>query len=412
MKKFILLLGANQYLRERALAGARRASDAKIFIADKEGMFNKNRYFDGCLFCDEKDTQALIKALKAQIQKGFEFLGAVPLNDWTLASANELNAHFSLPFLSKEVIENSRNKYKMKLKFEEFKLPSANFFLLEEESELKLAIAKVGFPLIIKPYDFGGSGGVFVAFNEEEAIKGLRQAKELIAKYKANFKIQGDKYLIEEYIRSKEEVSVEVLCGKNFYKSLCVTEKYLSDEPYFSEMAHLVPSHRLNNTSLNDLACKACKALGIDRGIAHVEIKIKENKFYLIELGARTGGDGIMDQLENAFEFNPYFLHIASYLGMDLANFEVPKPKRTSSIAFLKAKVGKIKKINLPQVLPKELTSIKITTSVGNESLVAKDWSTREGVVEFVWENHFFKEKTNLPIDLANVLSEQIFELE
>lgn len=41
MKQFLLLLGANQYLRERALAGVRKASEAEIFIADKEGLFNK-----------------------------------------------------------------------------------------------------------------------------------------------------------------------------------------------------------------------------------------------------------------------------------------------------------------------------------------------------------------------------------
>ncbi|MCC8278202.1 hypothetical protein LNU06_05590 [Campylobacter sp. VicNov18] len=52
----------------------------------------------------------------------------MPLNDWTLASANELNAYFSLPFLDKQVVENARNKYKMKLKFEEFQLSSAKFF--------------------------------------------------------------------------------------------------------------------------------------------------------------------------------------------------------------------------------------------------------------------------------------------
>ncbi|MCX2682781.1 ATP-grasp domain-containing protein [Campylobacter sp. MIT 21-1685] len=414
MKKFILLLGANQYLRERALAGARKATDAEVFIADKQGIFNKNRYFDGCLLCDANDTLALIKAVKAQIQKAYQFLGAIPLNDWTLESANELNEYFSLPFLSKQAVENSRNKYKMKLQFEKFKLPSARFFLLEDEKELDEAIAHIGFPLIIKPYDFGGSGGVSVAYNKQEAQNALKQAKELIATHKEGFKIKGDKYLIEEYINSTEEVSVEVLCLKNSYKSLSVTEKYLSNEPYFSEMAHLIPSHRNNNSLLNDLAHKACKALGIDRGLAHIEIKIKDNKMYLIEVGARTGGDGIMDQLENAFEFNPYFLHIASYLGKDLTNFEVPEAKRTSSIAFLKAKKGRIKKINALEKLslPKELTSIKITTNVGNLSTDAKDWSAREGVVEFVWENHFFQDKTTLPIDLANFLSEQIFELE
>ncbi|STP12382.1 ligase/carboxylase [Helicobacter mustelae] len=47
IQSFIVLLGANQYLRERALKGAREVSDALIFIADKNAKFNKNRYFDG-----------------------------------------------------------------------------------------------------------------------------------------------------------------------------------------------------------------------------------------------------------------------------------------------------------------------------------------------------------------------------
>ncbi|EFU2516874.1 hypothetical protein HL733_001293 [Campylobacter upsaliensis] len=105
-------------------------------------------------------------------------------------------------------------------------------------------------------------------------------------------------------------------------------------------------------------------------------------------------------------------MHIAPYLGANLEHYEVPEPKRIANIAFLKAKIGTIKKIHLPKQFPKELTSIKITTSIGTKSVEAKDWSSRERVVEFIWENHFFKEKTNLPIDLANALSEQIFEFE
>ena len=79
-----------------------------------------------------------------------------------------------------------------------------------------------------------------------------------------------------------------------------------------------------------------------------------------------------------------------------------------SELKLAIAKIGTIKKIYLPQ----KLISLKITARIGNKSVEAKDWSTREGVVELIWENHFFKEKTTLPIDLANALSEQIFELE
>lgn len=162
--------------------------------------------------------------------------------------------------------------------------------MLSDEKELDEAISKLGLPLVIKPYDFGGSGGVYLAYTKDEALEKLRLSKELINTYKDSFKIKGDKFLIEEFIDSEEEISVEVLCLKNSYKSLSITEKYLNQRPFFSEMAHLVPSHRNENKALHDLAHKACKALGISLGIAHVEIKIKDDKAYIIEVGARTGG--------------------------------------------------------------------------------------------------------------------------
>ena len=284
-------------------------------------------------------------------------------------------------------------------------------FLLSDENELDEAISKLGLPLVIKPYDFGGSGGVYLAYTKDEALEKLRLSKELINTYKDSFKIKGDKFLIEEFIDSEEEISVEVLCLKNSYKSLSITEKYLSQRPFFSEMAHLAPSHRNENKALHDLAHKACKALGISLGIAHVEIKIKDDKAYIIEVGARTGGDGIMDQIENAFGVNPYFLHISSYLEKDLKEFTMPSAKQSCAIAFLKAREGKIKKINELKNIPKELSSIKITAKAGDESKVAKDWSAREGVVEFVFKE-LFKEKSFLPISLSKALSDELFEVE
>lgn len=148
-----------------------------------------------------------------------------------------------------------------------------------------------------------------------------------------------------------------------------------------------------------------------DLGIAHVEIKIKDDKAYIIEVGARTGGDGIMDQIENAFGVNPYFLHISSYLGKDLKEFTMPSAKQSCAIAFLKAREGKIKKINELKNIPKELSSIKITAKLGDESKVAKDWSAREGVVEFFFKE-LFKEKSFLPISLSKALSDELFEVE
>ena len=412
IQSFIVLLGANQYLRERALKGAREVTDALIFIADKNAKLDKNRYFDGALEADSNDTQSLIKCIQEKQSQGFKLLSVIPLNDWVLKTANAINAFFNLPHLSSEVIENARNKYKMKCKFKEHNVPSSPFFLLNSENELAKAIEIIGFPMIIKPYDFGGSGGVYLAQNPKEASEKLALSKAIVAQYKNAFKIAGDKYLIEKYIDTQEEVSVEILCFKDKCITLSVTEKYLSPKPYFSEMAHLVPSHRNLDKKLNQIAHSAALALGIDKGLAHVEIKILEDSYWVIEVGARTGGDGILDQVEKAFGINPYALHIASYLGRDLSNFQMPEPKGSAFIGFLKAKEGKIQKIHYPLIddLHKELESIKITAKEGDIAKPPQDWSAREGVVEFYYPNQFFKEKTNLPLELLEKWSAKIFE--
>lgn len=89
----------------------------------------------------------------------------------------------------------------------------------------------------------------------------------------------------------------------------------------------------------------------------------------------------------------------------------MPSAKQSCAIAFLKAREGKIKKINELKNIPKELSSIKITAKAGDESKVAKDWSAREGVVEFVFKE-LFKEKSFLPISLSKALSDELFEVE
>lgn len=411
-KKFIVLLGANQYLRERALAGARQSTDAEVWIADPNAILNKNRYFDGCLPASPYDANEIIKQIKLQHQ--MTLLSVIPLNDWVLETANSINAHFGLPALSRQTVERARNKYEMKVRFAENNIPAANYYLLSHDNQLSAALEHVGLPAIIKPYDFGGSGGVFVAHTHEEAARYLGESRELISQHKETFKIKGDKYLIEEYINSSDEVSVEVICFGGQYKTLTVTEKYLSPEPWFSELGHLVPSFRHHDSALKALAEKSCAALGIEFGLAHVEIKIRDGQPFVIEIAARPGGDGIMDQIEVAYGLNPYALHIGAYLGQDSTTVKVPVPSGTAAIAFLKAPAGRIKHIHSYDDIPVDqyLCSLKISTEVGKISEPPKNWSTREGVVEFFWPNHFESKKSLLPLKKAQEISARLFEVE
>ncbi|MFD0026527.1 acetyl-CoA carboxylase biotin carboxylase subunit family protein [Streptomyces sp. NPDC058382] len=408
--EYVLLLGADQYLRERAFSGAKQAVDLPVWAATEDATRNLNRTFDNMLSADPKDSASLLRAIRAHSVRGRRPRAVVPLNDWTVESANTVNRALGLGALDATTVTNARNKYAMKQAFLAAGVPAPRCRLVESETELLEAVEDIGLPVVIKPYDFGGSGGVVLAATREEAVAGLAESKAVIARYAGSFNILGDKYLVEQFVDSDDEVSIEVLCGPGGPQVLAVTEKYLSPRPWFAEVAHLVPSHRTGDPALTGLAVQACTALGIDRGLAHVEIKFAaDGTAWVIEVAARPGGDGIMDQVERAYSLNPYRLHVGSYLGLDVHDaVTAAVASRTSAIAFLKAAPGRIQDVLDGKPLPPEVRSINISAKRGDLSHAASNWSTREGLVELEWDE-LFGEKTWLPVTMAKELSDQIF---
>ncbi|MFH9422951.1 acetyl-CoA carboxylase biotin carboxylase subunit family protein [Streptomyces sp. NPDC017529] len=362
------------------------------------------------LSADPKDPESLLNAIRAYSARGWHPRIVVPLNDWTVDSANTVNRVLGLGGLDAATVTKARNKHAMKQAFLAAGVQTPRSHLVQSEEELHAAVEAIGLPVIIKPYDFGGSGGVVLATTREEAVAGLAESKAVVEQYESAFNILGDKYLVEQFVDSEDEISVEVLCGAGRAEVLAVTEKYLSPRPWFAEVAHLVPSHRTGDPAVADLAVRACAALGIDRGLAHVEIKFAaDGTAWVIEVAARPGGDGIMDQVERAYSLNPYRLHIGSYLGSDLLDVVAGAvPAKTSAIAFLKAAPGRIQDVIDGKPLPPEVRSINISAKRGDVSQAAKNWSAREGLIELEWDE-LFSEKTWLPVTMAKELSDQIF---
>lgn len=410
MTEYLLLLGAEQFLRERSFAGGKVVGEFQVWTAIKNAKYHYNSYFDFCLDADPLNYDMLKKQIDEYKIKGYEPKAIVPLNDWTLKVANQLNEIYGLPYIKQEVVEACRNKYKMKHLFIQHGVPTAKSKKFESLTQLKLLAKEFSFPVIIKPVDFGGSGGVYLANNLEECLDAYSQSQKVMEKYADLFKVSKNEFLIEEYVESDDEVSVEVLCGKDFHQVITVTEKYLSPKPWFTEMGHVVPSHRYNDIHINKLAIDACKALGIDRGIAHVEIKVKAQDLFVIEAAARPGGDAIMDLIESSYGINPYGLHISMYLNNDVQDVYIFEPTHTSAIAFLKAPLGEIKQINYPNISDDdEIIRVNLLKKVGDIVGNPENWSSREGLVQFTF-SQLPTRKILYHIEKAKKLAKRIFD--
>lgn len=176
-------------------------------------------------------------------------------------------------------------------------------------------------PIILKPTSKGGKRGVTVINSIEDIQNAILYAKKESG--------SEGKLIVEEFIDGGMECSVESLSynGKNYI--IQITEKITSGAPHCVELAH----HQPANLSLDkkvkvyDILDKALTVVGISNGACHTEIKIKDNKIYLIEFNARPGGDHIaypLTYLSTGYDYIKGAIDIAldQFHGVDYSSFK------------------------------------------------------------------------------------------
>ena len=173
--------------------------------------------------------------------------------------------------------------------FKQFGVPSPWFFDIASFEELKALEGKISFPCIIKPTDNAGSHGVAKTNSFRELLDNYEYAHSCS---------RHGKVIVEEFLDGPE-VSVEVMVVNDVVNILQITDKITTEAPHFVEMGHTQPSRLPDEAQeqIRQVAILACRAVGIDKGPAHVEMKVTKHGPKMIELGARMGGDNITTHL-------------------------------------------------------------------------------------------------------------------
>ncbi|MGI9279482.1 MAG: ATP-grasp domain-containing protein [Endozoicomonas sp.] len=414
IKDYCLLLGADATWRERSILGAARASDSPIAIMQNTGIVNKNRFADIIITGNPGEAELALDAVKKfEEQSGAKPVSVIPLIEMSLAPGLKISQYYNLNYLPEFSVTAARDKSIMKQRFLDAGLPTPQFETFSNFDELVSQKQKFNYPVVLKPSHFGGSEGVCLARNDEELLSAYNHTKNSMLNHARNFGLKENHFQVEEYINSTTEISVEVLNTKYGRTILMVTDKFVTNEPYFSEIGHTVPGKYFNSSRIRSLALEACEAINLDCGVAHVEIKISDNEEpYLLEVNARIPGDGIADLIEKVTGYNIFELHAKSIINDDFQfATKCLEPKGKASIAFLYAKEGRIKKIatEVLATLPPSITAIDITAREGDLSTKNINSHAREGSIEFYWTND--KEDDWYHIDIATDISNQLFQV-
>ena len=216
-----------------------------------------------------------------------------PCSEVAMNVMGRINDELHLSGISKEIAIRATNKHLMREAFEKYGAPSPKSILTKDEEDAWATFCnEFDTNAILKPSRNSGSRGI------AKVVKGISK-DEFVALYRRALEESRDhQVLIEQFIEGPE-FSVEVIVWQGEPHVLAVTDKKTTEAPYFVELGHNQPSvYSIEiQQKLKDGAIAGCKALGLTNCAAHCELKIQNGEAYLMEIGARMGGDFISTEL-------------------------------------------------------------------------------------------------------------------
>ena len=242
-------------------------------------------YADKYYNASTMDEAAVLAAAEDYMPDGIMTLAT----DMPMRGVAKTSDKLHLHSINYETAVKATDKYDMIKAFKEHDVPSPWYFVVDTLEELKAHEADVIYPCIIKPTDNAGSHGVAKVYSFKELLENYEYAHSCS---------RHGKVIVEEYLDGPE-VSVEVMVVNGEVNILQITDKITTEAPHFVEMGHTQPSRLPSETqkAIRNVTIAACKAIGIDKGPAHVEMKVTKRGPVMIELGARMGGDNITTHL-------------------------------------------------------------------------------------------------------------------
>ena len=408
-KDYCLVLGFEKN-RHRSLVATARATGMPIAVMEPRGMINGNYYADlvieGNPDIAEQSLDALIDFEK---KTGLKPLAVVPLTEMSLSCGSLIAKHYSLPYLSDQTLEIARDKFKMRQAFEKHGLIVPKYARFSTKDELLAVTDSFEFPVVVKPSNAGGSEGVSLAQTKDDLTTAFNIVAKAMSGYLEKFGAEENLYQVEEFIPAIDELSVEILNTSQGRYVLAITDRDMTDIPYFVETAFYMPSKYANRDDIKETALKACESLGMHRGLAHVELRIRpDNKAVLIEVNARTPGGKIPELLEYVSGVNMFELHAQCFLEEHTINIPEINIKGQAAITMMKKSDDMIegKVISLSYFSSNELSNavmdIKTWVNIGDKVETYCDFTKSLGLIEFYWNDD------TLPVYKHRALTEHI----
>lgn len=250
-----------------------------------------------------------------------------------------------------EVARLARDKHLFRAFCSEHGLPAPAHALIEESADPEEAVARLRFPMVIKPIYGASSAYVVRVDNAQELRETVDYLRNNISTDVESALSVSTAIMAEEYIDGNE-VDIDMLLQNGKIKFWSMSDNDATREPYFVETGQCIPS-RLSMSQQEELVAMAeemLERLGVEDGCIHFEAKYGSRGPMPIEINLRMGGDEVYYFVKTAWGVDLIENAAKVMLGQFIKKISKPeRPKKfVSGKYFLPPYTGVLTALSLP----------------------------------------------------------------
>ena len=291
--RVLLLTTARSYRGEAFLQAATRLHIEIVQAVDMNKALAD--YWHCPLGIDFNDTEGSIQAIGAfhSRQPVQAILGIDDSGSLLAARASE---RLGLPFNSPVAAEAARDKLKMRTLMAAGGVPCPVFRHFTTDQAPEVVATQVDYPCVVKPLNLNGSRGVMRADNPTEFVVAVRRLTQMLQQDQPAGQPQA--YLVEDFIPGFE-VALEGMLDQGRLLVLALFDKPDPlDGPFFEETIYVTPSRlpAATQQAIAATAAQAARALGLQMGPVHAELRVNAQGPWMLEVAGRSIG-GLCSQV-------------------------------------------------------------------------------------------------------------------
>jgi biotin carboxylase len=297
--RVLLLVPTTTYRAEPFLAAARRMGIDVVVGSNRCHVLAEHWPSDGSLLLRFDEPDAAARAiLESSRERPFDAILAV--DDQATEIAALAAQALELPHNSPAAARTARNKRAMREALASAGVPAPRHLAfplatdpVEAGAELRAAF---GFPCVVKPLLLTGSRGVIRADDEIELARAWRRVQAILRAPELAREAELDpafaEILVEEFVPGVE-VALEGLLARGRLQVIALIDKPEPlDGPFFEETIYVTPSRlpKADQDAIAEVTGRAARAIGLEQGPVHAEIRLHAAGPRIIEVAGRSIG--------------------------------------------------------------------------------------------------------------------------